>query len=151
MFSNRPHCTAKRRTLIAYLGGYPRHLDFRIGARTEENREWFSRYVKASMKIPDGAEGVDWLSTNEENIAEAGDFWAFQQLCRAARDNKIVSGPSDKPLSLCATLTRALCTLSELTRPPFAGPFGRNHRAFAGRRHSVVYKRSILRSGCPTK
>ncbi|ORY91494.1 Nitrilase/cyanide hydratase and apolipo protein N-acyltransferase [Leucosporidium creatinivorum] len=73
----------------AYLGAYPRHLDFKIGARTDENREWFSRYVKAAVKIPDGAEGVAWLSANEEDIGEDGDFWAFQQLCKAARDNKI--------------------------------------------------------------
>ncbi|GAA6038884.1 hypothetical protein NBRC10512_006746, partial [Rhodotorula toruloides] len=47
----------------AYLSAYPRFLSFEIGRRTDENRNWYRRYVESSVKVPDGAEGVDWLST----------------------------------------------------------------------------------------
>ena len=30
----------------AFVGGYPRFLDFRIGTRTAENREWYAKYVE---------------------------------------------------------------------------------------------------------
>lgn len=33
----------------ASLSAYPRFLDFQIGTRTDENRQWFSRYVKVSF------------------------------------------------------------------------------------------------------
>lgn len=32
----------------AFLSAYPRHSGFAIGARTEEQREWFARYVRVS-------------------------------------------------------------------------------------------------------
>ncbi|TXT07289.1 hypothetical protein VHUM_03459 [Vanrija humicola] len=68
----------------AFLSAYPRHLDFRIGSRTAENREWYGKYVKSSVKVPLGAEGKDWLSTSTEQRPEQ-DFWAFQQLAQIAK------------------------------------------------------------------
>ena len=37
----------------AFLSAYPRYLDFVIGTRTEENREWFRRYVEV-CSVPKG-------------------------------------------------------------------------------------------------
>ncbi|RSH80433.1 uncharacterized protein EHS24_009012 [Apiotrichum porosum] len=68
----------------AFLSAYPRHLDFRIGSRTQESREWYGRYVKSSVKVPHGAEGRDWLSTSTEQRPDQ-DYWAFQQLAQIAR------------------------------------------------------------------
>ncbi|KAL1406903.1 Nitrilase [Vanrija albida] len=68
----------------AFLSAYPRHLDFRIGSRTQENREWYGRYVRSSVKVPLGAEGRDWLATAPEQKPE-GEFWAFQQLAQIAK------------------------------------------------------------------
>ncbi|GJN87627.1 hypothetical protein Rhopal_000582-T1 [Rhodotorula paludigena] len=74
----------------AYLSAYPRHLDFRIGARTEENRAWYRRYVESSVKIPDGVEGVDWLATDAAGAVEAGsEFDAFKRILMAAKENKL--------------------------------------------------------------
>jgi predicted amidohydrolase len=33
----------------AFLTGYPRHLGFKIGSRSEEDREWYTKYVTVSM------------------------------------------------------------------------------------------------------
>ncbi|GAA5840741.1 hypothetical protein JCM9279_001205 [Rhodotorula babjevae] len=75
----------------AYLSAYPRHLDFKIGARTDENRAWYTRYVASSVKIPDGAEGIDWLSTDEAASTRSGtDFDAFKRLLVAAKENKLI-------------------------------------------------------------
>jgi len=30
----------------AFVSGYPRHLGFKIGSRSEDDREWYTRYVK---------------------------------------------------------------------------------------------------------
>ncbi|ORX38702.1 nitrilase 4 [Kockovaella imperatae] len=38
----------------AFLSAYPRFLGFVIGTRTDENREWFNRYVNSAVKIPNG-------------------------------------------------------------------------------------------------
>ncbi|GAA6000249.1 carbon-nitrogen hydrolase family protein [Rhodotorula paludigena] len=74
----------------AYLSAYPRHLDFRIGARTEENRAWYRRYVESSVKIPDGVEGVDWLATDAAGAVKAdSEFDAFKRILRAAKENKL--------------------------------------------------------------
>jgi len=35
----------------AFLSAYPRHLDFRIGSRTPESREWYGRYVRVSLGL----------------------------------------------------------------------------------------------------
>lgn len=32
----------------AFLSAYPRHLDFRIGSRSQADRDWYGRYVKVS-------------------------------------------------------------------------------------------------------
>jgi len=32
----------------AWLSGYPRHLEFRVGSRTQESRDWYGRYVRVS-------------------------------------------------------------------------------------------------------
>ncbi|GAA6052016.1 hypothetical protein JCM3770_002322 [Rhodotorula araucariae] len=72
----------------AYLSAYPRHLDFKIGARTDENRQWYKRYVESSVRIPDGAEGVDWLASDEA-VTAAGEFDAFKRVLRAAKENKL--------------------------------------------------------------
>lgn len=32
----------------AFCSAYPRHLGFVIGSRTDENREWYKRYVQVS-------------------------------------------------------------------------------------------------------
>lgn len=32
----------------AFLSAYPRHLEFTVGSRSQENREWFGRYVRVS-------------------------------------------------------------------------------------------------------
>lgn len=34
----------------AFLSAYPRHLKFRIGSRSAENREWYGRYVRVSCQ-----------------------------------------------------------------------------------------------------
>ncbi|BGP46949.1 Nitrilase [Rhodotorula kratochvilovae] len=72
----------------AYLSAYPRHLDFKVGARTDENRLWYKRYVESSVRLPDGAEGVDWLAS-EEAAVDGGDFDAFKRILRTARGNKL--------------------------------------------------------------
>jgi nitrilase len=32
----------------AFVSGYPRHLGFQIGSRSEEDRIWYAKYVKVS-------------------------------------------------------------------------------------------------------
>ena len=32
----------------AFVSGYPRHLGFQIGSRSDEDRIWYTRYVKVS-------------------------------------------------------------------------------------------------------
>ncbi|KAL8277532.1 hypothetical protein RQP46_010087 [Phenoliferia psychrophenolica] len=98
-----PGSLAKLRTLVttaaaagaslavlpeAFLSAYPRHLGFNIGSRTEENREWFSRYVASSVKVPDQVEGTDWLEGRDE-VGPENEFWGFQEIAKVARDNKI--------------------------------------------------------------
>lgn len=34
----------------AFLSAYPRNLDFKIGARTQENRDWYARYLRVSRQ-----------------------------------------------------------------------------------------------------
>jgi nitrilase len=34
----------------AFLCGYPRGLDFVIGSRTPESRQWYGRYVRVSVR-----------------------------------------------------------------------------------------------------
>lgn len=94
----------------AFLSAYPRNLGFKIGSRTDEDREWFSKYVEvswiageqlgelglmsgaqSSVRIPDGAEGLDWLASGDARV-EGTAFSAFTELCRIAADSKIVSG-----------------------------------------------------------
>lgn len=92
----------------AFLSAYPRHLDFAIGARTAENRAWYTRYVESSVRIPDGAEGNDWLANQgEADLTEADEFWAFEQICRAARDSSIVSSSDRSSPRLCSALISA--------------------------------------------
>ncbi|KAK8869779.1 hypothetical protein IAR55_000347 [Kwoniella newhampshirensis] len=74
----------------AFLGGYPRHLDFRIGARTAENREWYSRYVS----IPADAQDKDWLADDNNSVVD--EYWAFVQLCHIARKNAVVGAHLDE-------------------------------------------------------
>ncbi|KAI5479488.1 hypothetical protein MNV49_003430 [Pseudohyphozyma bogoriensis] len=74
----------------AFLTSYPRHLGFRIGARTDEDREWFKKYVESSVKVPDDAEGQDWLSKNDE-VVKGSEFEAFAVLAKTAKEFKIVS------------------------------------------------------------
>ncbi|WWC89301.1 uncharacterized protein L201_004222 [Kwoniella dendrophila CBS 6074] len=72
----------------ASLSAYPRFLDFQIGTRTDENREWFSRYVKSSVKVPLDVVGKDWL--NDKPIYHLHDeFYAFQKLCLIAKEYAI--------------------------------------------------------------
>ncbi len=68
----------------AFLSAYPRHLEFSVGSRTPEAREWFGRYVRSSVKVPHGAEGRDWLSSSPEQPPGA-EYYAFQQLAQIAR------------------------------------------------------------------
>lgn len=35
----------------AFVSGYPRHLGFQIGSRSEEDRVWYTRYVKAGRRL----------------------------------------------------------------------------------------------------
>ncbi|WVQ98760.1 hypothetical protein IAU59_005891 [Kwoniella sp. CBS 9459] len=70
----------------AFLGGYPRHLDFRIGARTDADRQWYSRYVAAGVKVPPDAVGRDWLA---EQAEVSDDFWAFSELCKIAKEQQV--------------------------------------------------------------
>ncbi|KAM0750270.1 Nitrilase/cyanide hydratase and apolipo protein N-acyltransferase [Meredithblackwellia eburnea MCA 4105] len=72
----------------AFLSAYPRHLDFKIGARTDENRQWFAKYVESSVRVPDQVEGTNWLKNNEDS-SQVDEFWAFQQIAKAARDHSI--------------------------------------------------------------
>jgi hypothetical protein len=100
----------------AFISGYPRHLGFQIGSRSEEDRVWYGRYVKvgfpplissrdirkrlntwliveSSIRVPDGVEGKDWLSTVSD-LSEEDDFHGFYQLCKIAQTNKVVGQPS---------------------------------------------------------
>ncbi|OCF73097.1 hypothetical protein I204_06327 [Kwoniella mangroviensis CBS 8886] len=72
----------------ASLSAYPRFLDFQIGTRTDDNREWFSRYVKSSVKVPLDAVGKDWLS-DKPVYREEDDFYAFQRLCLVSKKQGI--------------------------------------------------------------
>lgn len=38
----------------AFLSAYPRHWGFAIGARTEEQRQWFANYVSVSLFLRRG-------------------------------------------------------------------------------------------------
>jgi len=45
----------------AFVSGYPRHLGFQIGSRSEEDRIWYAKYVKVcssaiSIYVSDGVE-----------------------------------------------------------------------------------------------
>jgi nitrilase len=33
----------------AFVSGYPRHLGFQIGSRSDDDREWYMRYVQVSL------------------------------------------------------------------------------------------------------
>jgi nitrilase len=35
----------------AFVSGYPRHLGFQIGSRSDDDREWYMRYVKVSQSL----------------------------------------------------------------------------------------------------
>jgi nitrilase len=35
----------------AFISGYPRHLGFQIGSRSEEDRVWYAKYVKVVCLI----------------------------------------------------------------------------------------------------
>ena len=74
----------------AFLSCYPRKLGFAIGARTDEDRQWFKRYVESSVKCPGDAEGSDWLAKHEP-VEVDSEFWAFSRICTIAKENKIVS------------------------------------------------------------
>lgn len=64
-----PATLAKLRTLVssaandgaklvvlpeAFLSAYPRNLGFRVGSRTDEDREWFGKYVEVSRNCGEG-------------------------------------------------------------------------------------------------
>jgi nitrilase len=36
----------------AFVSGYPRHLGFQIGSRSEEDRIWYAKYVKVCPQYP---------------------------------------------------------------------------------------------------
>ena len=52
----------------AFVSGYPRHLGFKIGSRSEDDREWYTRYVKVRFHdgirrgadIREQLEGAGW-------------------------------------------------------------------------------------------
>lgn len=74
---------------------YPRHLEFKVGARTDENRTWYRKYVELSVRVPDGSEGVDWLQTDEAEAVtrEGDDFYAFKLILGNAQINNLVREP----------------------------------------------------------
>lgn len=69
----------------AFVGCYPRHLGFSIGLRTTENREWYTRYVQAAIKVPDGAEGLPLDSSTT-----SADYAAFNTLAKIAKEASVV-------------------------------------------------------------
>ncbi|BGP30941.1 Nitrilase [Rhodotorula toruloides] len=73
----------------AYLSAYPRFLSFEIGRRTDENRHWYKRYVESSVKVPDGAEGFDWLSTEAGSESAGREFESFRKLCQIAKKHSV--------------------------------------------------------------
>ncbi|WRT69096.1 uncharacterized protein IL334_006079 [Kwoniella shivajii] len=77
----------------AFLSAYPRFLDFQIGMRSNESREWFTRYVRSSVKIPlDAITAKNWLDDNpvyKENEEDDDEFWAFQKLSFISRKYQI--------------------------------------------------------------
>ncbi|TNY24601.1 Nitrilase/cyanide hydratase and apolipo protein N-acyltransferase [Rhodotorula diobovata] len=75
----------------AFLSAYPRHLEFKVGARTDENRTWYRKYVELSVRVPDGSEGVDWLQTDEAEAVtrEGDDFYAFKLILGNAQINNL--------------------------------------------------------------
>ncbi|GMK59014.1 hypothetical protein CspeluHIS016_0700290 [Cutaneotrichosporon spelunceum] len=68
----------------AFLSAYPRHLSFAIGYRTEDNREWYRKYVESAVKVPEDALTHDWAASAPE-LAEGDDYWAFGRLCEIAK------------------------------------------------------------------
>lgn len=64
----------------AYLGGYPRGLDFgcKIGSRTAEGREDYLRYFKGAVDLGDTV----------GDGAGAGEAWVKRQLGAEARDGR---------------------------------------------------------------
>lgn len=74
----------------AFLSCYPRKLGFAVGARTEDDRQWFKRYVQSSVMIPGDAEKSDWLAQHD-SVSPGSEFWAFGRICSIAKENKIVS------------------------------------------------------------
>lgn len=81
----------------AYLGGYPRGLDFgcKIGSRTAEGRDEYLRYFQSAVDLGDTV----------GDGAGAGDAWVNKQLGAQARD-----GQADAPV------TRGDGTREELER-----------------------------------
>jgi hypothetical protein len=46
---------------------------------------------KSSLRVPDGIEGLTWLSGPENDLEEDEQFWGFHQLCKIAIRHKVVS------------------------------------------------------------
>jgi hypothetical protein len=64
---------------------------FYLSHRTDENRVWYKNYVESAVKVPDGAEGSDWLAGHEA-VSEGSEFFAFHTICSIAKEFSIVSG-----------------------------------------------------------
>lgn len=88
----------------AYLSADPRFLSFEIGRRTDENRHWYKRYVESSVKVPDNAEGVDWLSTEAGSEHAGREFDSFRKVCQIAKKHGVVCPPIPVPLTRSDTL-----------------------------------------------
>ncbi|CAK9785726.1 Nitrilase/cyanide hydratase and apolipo protein N-acyltransferase [Cutaneotrichosporon oleaginosum] len=72
----------------AFLSAYPRHFSFSVGYRTEDNRQWYKKYVESAVKIPEDALTHDWATSAPEQ-AEGDDFWAFARLCAIAKEHGV--------------------------------------------------------------
>ena len=63
----------------AFLSAYPRHSGgYSIGSRTEEQREWFGRYVRVRTEHPCESGGETCIS---EYSASGGDHRVLERRC----------------------------------------------------------------------
>ncbi|SCZ98461.1 BZ3500_MvSof-1268-A1-R1_Chr7-1g09155 [Microbotryum saponariae] len=79
----------------AFLSAYPRHLGFAIGSRTQEQRDWYARYLESAVKIPPGAMGQRYgdqyrSETREAAANDSDEFRAFRRICSIAEVFKVV-------------------------------------------------------------
>lgn len=73
----------------AFLSAYPRHTGgYYVGSRSDEQREWFARYVRSAVRVPEDAVGRDYVASSHQQ-ADKEDYTALTRLCEIAKQASI--------------------------------------------------------------